>query len=68
MTDGKPKRARRAAEQMLVELKHRLRTFVDDPHDRIAGFAARRFVDLFEDLLKPRDVFFGLRLVLLERG
>jgi hypothetical protein len=30
--------------------------------------AARRFVDLFEDLLKPRDVLFGLGPVLLKRG
>ena len=29
MTDGKPKRARRAAEQMLVELKQRLREISD---------------------------------------
>ena len=55
-------------EQMLVELKQRLRTFLDDPHDRIAGFGPRRFIDLFKYLLKPRDVFFGLGLVLLERG
>jgi carboxypeptidase Taq len=29
MTDGKPKRGRRAAEQMLVELKQRLREISD---------------------------------------
>ena len=28
----------------------------------------RRFLDLFKYLLKPRDVFFGLGLVLLERS
>ncbi len=30
--------------------------------------ATRRFIDLFKYLLKPRDVFFGLSLVLLERS
>ena len=45
----------RHAERKRKPLLHEV---LDDAHDRIAGFAARRLIDLFENLLKPLDVFF----------
>jgi hypothetical protein len=42
-----------------LELFHDFLPLFDNPHNRVAGLAARRLVNLFEHFFEPRQVFFG---------
>ena len=48
-------------------LFHDLLALVEEALHRLAGLAARRFVDQFENLLKALDLAFGLAVMLFER-
>lgn len=54
--------------RLTFEFLHHLLAFFDDAEDRIAGLAARRFIHLRENLLKPRDVLLSFAFMLLERS
>ena len=49
-------------------LVHDLLALVENAHDGIAGLAAGRLVEQFENLLEALDLAFGLVVMLLERG
>src|SRR5713226_7634880 len=48
-------------------LVHDLLALVEDALDRVAGLAARRLVEQFEDLFETLHLTFGLAMMLLER-
>src|SRR5882724_2033595 len=61
---GKHAGVKRLAALVLV---HDLLALVEDALDRVAGLAARRLVEQFENLLEALDLAFGLAVVLFER-
>src|SRR5712692_6323778 len=61
---GKHAGVKRLAALVLV---HDLLALVEDALDRVAGLAARRLVEQFENLLEALDLAFGLAVMLFER-
>src|SRR4029077_560603 len=47
---------------------HNFLAFLHDSEDRLAGFSASGLVYFGKDLLETSNMFFRLRLMLLERG